>query len=574
MRPSYIWLIFILCWSLVLGAMYWVSHTVYRLELAETRARAQTVLEENVRLALWRMDSALATLIAQENARPYFCYTPFYPAERAYTRMFAQIRAGEILIPSLLLTQSVPHILLHFQFAPDGSLLSPQVPMHNMRDLAEMRYSSGDKIEKATQKLVILRQGLTREKILAGLGSAMEGEAVPELLNNLQQSEAEQRSTIEWQARSKNYQKIAQNQLTNAFSDSAKVNEGLFKPMWCREFLLLIRRVNVNGEDYLQGCWLDWPNLQKSLCADISDILPGARLEKTFAEQEKRALRLLATLPVYLVPGKVDIEATAATPFLRVSLWLAWGGVVFAVLAVAGLLLGVISLSERRNSFVSAVTHELRTPLTTFRMYTEMLLNGMVSTAEKRQQYLQTLYTEANRLGHLVENVLTYARLERNRASRNLESISLESLLGAVQERLAERADQASMVLKIDAAKELHLRLCTDKAAVEQILFNLVDNACKYASSAQQRVIHIETEVSARHLRLGVRDYGPGISSQNARRLFKPFAKDSQDISKSASGVGLGLALSRRLARHLGGELWLDKKVKEGACFWLSLPLA
>ena len=80
------------------------------------------------------------------------------------------------------------------------------------------------------------------------------------------------------------------------------------------------------------------------------------------------------------------------------------------------------SLSERRGAFVSAVTHELRTPLTTLRMYTEMLADGMVPDEPRRRSYLQTLRAEADRLGHLVENVLAYSRLERNR--RGLRAVT------------------------------------------------------------------------------------------------------------------------------------------------------
>ena len=76
------------------------------------------------------------------------------------------------------------------------------------------------------------------------------------------------------------------------------------------------------------------------------------------------------------------------------------------------LLLGALSLGKRRADFVSAVTHELRTPLTTFRMYAEMLADDMVPDPDQRREYLSTLLVESNRLRHLVENVLTYARLE------------------------------------------------------------------------------------------------------------------------------------------------------------------
>ena len=123
------------------------------LERAEAKARRQAALEENLQLALWRMDSALAPLMAEESARPYFTYSPLYPAERAFTCMFAEIRKGDVLMPSPLLTFTSPQIRLHFQYGPDGRLSSPQVPAGNMRDLAESRYLAPELIEQAIRRL-------------------------------------------------------------------------------------------------------------------------------------------------------------------------------------------------------------------------------------------------------------------------------------------------------------------------------------------------------------------------------------------------------------------------------------
>ena len=104
------------------------QRTVLRLERAERAARGQAALEENARLALWRMDSSLTPLLAQESARPYFHYRAFYPAAGAYSEMFVEPRPGEALVPSPLLREPPPYVLLHFQLAPGGELTSPQVP--------------------------------------------------------------------------------------------------------------------------------------------------------------------------------------------------------------------------------------------------------------------------------------------------------------------------------------------------------------------------------------------------------------------------------------------------------------
>ncbi len=97
----------------------------------------------------------------------------------------------------------------------------------------------------------------------------------------------------------------------------------------------------------------------------------------------------------------------------------------------------------------------------------------------------------------------------------------------------------------------------TDPAAVEQILFNLVDNSCKYASRAEDRRIHLHWSVGTEVTQVRVTDHGPGIQGVQAKKLFRPFSKSDQEAAQSAPGIGLGLALCRRLANEIGGQLHL-----------------
>jgi signal transduction histidine kinase len=348
------------------------------------------------------------------------------------------------------------------------------------------------------------------------------------------------------------------------------------KPVWMGDALVLARRANVNGRDYVQGCWLDWPGLQRTLLDSARDLLPGARLEPVRAATEDQQARRLAALPIKLVPAETRAASIATISPLRFALAAAWACMLLAALAVGVLLHGAISLSERRGAFVSAVTHELRTPLTTFKMYSEMLADGMVTDEAKRQQYLATLCAEANRLGHLVENVLAYARLERGSARTRVERLALGDLIDRALPRLRERAERSDMKLVVDADEAaLRTVVPVDAAAVEQILFNLVDNACKYAAPhASEKLIHLEALPDGKFAMLRVRDHGAGISEAGARRLFQPFSKSAQEAAHSAPGIGLGLALCRRLSRSLGGDLRLVKGATLGACFELSLPLA
>lgn len=641
-RPWHIWAAFGLCLIIVLAAMGWTSLTVLRLE---EQSRTQAVREENVRLALWRMDSSLAPLLAQETAIPYFAYGSFYPAGRAYGEMFNGARNGEALLASPLLTETGPHAILYFQFDPDGQIASPQVPPKTKMNLAQSICATPEQVSAAADRMRELKAQVSRDTLLAMLpeektpaepsvafinavdnlkpdvkdskeqNDANSKEPQTKDNNDQQQAESkdnfkgrnraqsggygENKSSAEWQSRKRSYdeaQAFAGNsnlnapqqiQLANPPANQSKalsyrtetlpnVTQGMMKPVWVGKALVLARRVSVGGKVYVQGCWLDWPWLQERLLSDVRDLLPDASLEPASAGSAagERAANMLAALPANLMPGTiVPLDPPETLSPVRLSLLVAWSFALLAAGAVASLLFGAVSLSERRGAFVSAVTHELRTPLTTFRMYAEMLAGGMVPSEEARQSYLNTLSAEAGRLSHLVENVLAYARLERNSARSRVERVDLCHLFDAVKTRLSERALQAGMTLHIDVDKDCAAAsLTTDVSAVEQILFNLVDNACKYAAASERKEIRITGGCSGKWARIEVRDSGPGFSNQEVRRLFQPFSKSARQAAHSAPGVGLGLALSKRLARDLNGDLKLNRSVKDGACFELTLP--
>jgi signal transduction histidine kinase len=592
-RPWQIWLIFGICGLAVLAALGRLTFKALELDRAEALARRQAALEENSRLALWRMDSAMAPLVARESARPYFAYQPFYSvAEAAGRTSNGRSMAGK-LAPSPLLTRAVPQVRLHFQIDAAGRLSAPRLPTEPLQKRAVPQYLSQEEIHEAEARLARVRQFARREVLLAGLPEGPESTFETAQMPPPQQIEGQglqtaerplpqqTRNASEFQARS---QFLVQNnsinfeaqQLgpSNTVGPPTDEQAGMMVPLWIEGELLLARKVAVRGQDVIQACWLDWPAIKSQLLASIGDLLPAADLQAVIESPLDEQSRMLAALPVQLEPGTPYEPTAAGLSPIHISLIVAWGSLCLAVLAVAALLQGVLALSERRATFVSAVTHELRTPLTTFRMYAEMLAEGMVPDEETRRRYLGTLCVEADRLTHLVENVLTYARLERGRVGDRCVPIRVTELLEVTTARVRERALQAGWQLAIDVDAAVGPRsVLADAAAVEQILFNLVDNACKYAAAATDRTLHLNVEAVADQIRLRLRDHGPGIAAPVRKRLFQPFHKSAPDAAHTVPGVGLGLALSRRLARALGGDLRLDDQVVNGAGFVLTLPV-
>ena len=575
------------CTALLLAAMGWITWTALDLERAREEAEREAEREETVRLALWRIDSVLAPLIAAESGRPYSSYSAFHSPGDFLVCEPASTPPTAVLVASPLLTEMPPHVRLHFQYRADGGIESPQIPPPGAQLDAARASCDPALLDRAIRNLALLGKIAPRETILRELPAispkaALPGElAVRNLLDPADpdpaQSSQTLRNSLELNARQRVYdQNIAWNDaLSNRRAPPpGGIVQGVMKPLWLGGELILARRTLVSGAELVQGCWVDWPALEREVLAGVKDLLPGADIVPVAEARDALPSRLLVSIPAAILPGVFSDPGTAPRSPVRFSLIVAWCCILAASLAVGALLFFVAALSERRGAFVSAVTHELRTPLTTFRMYTEMLSKGMVGDPAARDAYLQTLSREADRLGHLVDNVLAYARLERRRPEEPGPPVPLGDIVERARGRLAERAEQSDMVLDVvvsEDAREAPVQ--ADPVSVEQVLLNLVDNACKYAGAASDRRVHLVLSTIGGMARIEVSDHGPGIPRARRRGLFRPFSKSAAEAARSSPGVGLGLALSRRIARKLGGDLRLDGS-GEGASFALELPLA
>lgn len=567
-----LWIGFTLVLAVVLAATAFLSITALRLERAEAEARRQAAIEEHVRLALWRMDSALAPLLAQENSHPQY---------RTGTRSLASAdvwrdRSSDASQPRLTRSED-PFVLLRFQYEAD-----PGEPSESDRDLG----SEETLVKKARQSgslLQDLARRIPRQKLLSKLPEVPKDssellqvastEANPRNLGAVPGTSPNSRATVEFQQR--NQALISNSMMAQQLSgleptepDSAGA---MMTPVWTSGEMLLARRIRRGGVEYVQGSLIDWQTLQQWLLETVNDLLPDARLEPLESFDAAGEPGLLAALPVRLIPGPLPVGTEPPRSVVPRTLALAWIAVLLSSLVGGVLVVGVVRLSQRRAAFVAAVTHELRTPLTTFRMYSEMLAQGMVRDGDAQREYLQTLRDQSLRLSHLVENVLAYARLERGRGLSAPERTSLRQMIDPVLPSLEQRASSDRMELVVEWTEVFEAPIWANPSAVEQILVNLIDNACKYAAGTGDHRICLTAYREARHLVLRVRDHGPGLPA--SRKRFRPFDKTVQEAAHSAPGIGLGLALSRRLAKQMGGRLDVDRTITDGAALLLRLPI-
>jgi signal transduction histidine kinase len=600
-------LAFLVVAALVVGGLGWVTAAALRMEQ-----------EQQLRLALWRLDSLVAPAVLAEKARPYYHYSAVYAPPLALRPDGRGWRPGQVLEVSPLLGEELPDwMLLHFQTAADSCWSSPQVLSANLaRRLRESELHAPEtnvtpdrrrrcdelarNLPPATLLAAVERTGVqvTREDVLL-----VPANQVPES-QVAAQMPARGSGAYEFQrrAQSQNRQPQVMNNVNNdplgvvpgnflnngeawlshpaaaASPERVSINLGPLVPLWLldeagQERLLLARLVQIGPKPICQGVVLDAARLEALLADEVRDLFPEARVLPVHEGEPSPPERTLTALPFQLEPGSAwtTLAAPGWTP-LRIGVSLAWVAALVALLAVGLVGKSLLDLSERRIRFVSAVTHELRTPLTTLRLYLDMLTGGLVKDETQRREYLATLHAEAERLHRLVSNVLDFSRLENQRPRLEKAEALLPDLLEQVRSAWERRAREAEKDLVVDNQPGDD-GICTDVRLVQQILGNLIDNACKYSRGAADQHIWLRARQDGpRRLVLEVEDRGPGVSPRERRSIFRPFRR-GRDADVTAGGVGLGLALAQRWTRVLGGTLTLHPGTDgAGACFRLTLP--
>ena len=521
----------------LVAAMGGVTAIVIDQYRAKARATADALFHEDLRTAMWRMETRVGTMIATTTNR--------LPEPTAWIN-------------------PVSNDVNSLEPSPSNVGLSPEVV-----GAADQAYTLACKSmadSDDTSEVEPVQQ-------LAGRGALRS------------QQEFQQRSGL-----NSNMQVTTANRAAGA---EFATTVGPLASVWCETQvgldLYLARRVESPEGVRHESFRLEWAALRATLLAVVVDLFPEAALEPIVDENEIRAFDpdraapeeddavRLAAIPVRLVVAPPLAIAGLPTALI-LSLGGAWTALLLALVFGGVALRASFAYGDKHRRFTHAVTHELRTPLTTFRMYSEMLSRGMVPE-DKRAEYLATLETESTRLAGLVENVLRYARLEEGNGTPSSETVSVSALVERCMPELARVCAHSDCVLEVrdvvDTGGGEAPALETDGAAVQQILLNLVENACKYGrveteDAAPSRVV-LATSSDDASVHFDVIDSGAGIDPTKRKSIFEPFERAGRDSADPSPGVGLGLALSRDLARELGGRLEL-LPTTSGATFRLTLP--
>jgi len=260
-------------------------------------------------------------------------------------------------------------------------------------------------------------------------------------------------------------------------------------------------------------------------------------------------------------------QATAYvwTGILVITLILAIGGA--AGLAVSK----QIKLNRLKNDFIATVSHELKTPLSSMRILVDTLLEGNYRDQQQVTDYLQMISKENTRLSRLIDNFLTFSRMERNKHTFDLARTKPADIANDAIEAVQTKfnSGKCTFVVNIDDnLPEIH----ADQDGLVIVLVNLLENAFKYSYDNKDIELKVFTENNS--VCFSVRDRGTGLSRRAVKKIFNRFYQVDRSLTRNATGCGLGLSIVKFIVDAHRGTITVDSRPEKGSTFTVRLPKA
>ncbi len=228
--------------------------------------------------------------------------------------------------------------------------------------------------------------------------------------------------------------------------------------------------------------------------------------------------------------------------------------------------------SDQKEKFLSMMSHELRSPLNVILGMVELLSDELNGDARHEEyKYLGMIKNASKNLARLADDILNFAKLETGFFEINKEVILLEEVL--VKSFMMVMHDAEAKGIKLTRREKTDLSVKADKDRLQQVVINLLTNAVKYTEPGGEVVLY--TEEDAPVAKIHVKDTGVGIASDKMEEIFQPFMQmDNKKSDSDEGGFGLGLPISKKLSRLMGGDLTVSSKQGEGSVFSVHIPLA
>lgn len=224
-----------------------------------------------------------------------------------------------------------------------------------------------------------------------------------------------------------------------------------------------------------------------------------------------------------------------------------------------------IEHEKKNKELISNISHDLKTPITAIKGYVEGIMDGVADTPEKIDKYIKTIYSKANDMDKLINELTTYSGIDNNRIPYNFRRINVADYFGDCVEEVGLDLESKNIKLNYEDLVEPSTQIIADPEQLKRVINNIIGNSVKYLERDNGEIdIRILDEVDS--IRVEIEDNGKGIAAKDLPNIFERFYRTDASRNSSKGGSGIGLSIVKKIIEDHGGYIWATSKENEGTC--------
>jgi len=229
-----------------------------------------------------------------------------------------------------------------------------------------------------------------------------------------------------------------------------------------------------------------------------------------------------------------------------------------------------VSSDNQNKELISNISHDLKTPLTAIKGYVEGLMDGVADTPEKQSKYLQTIYSKANDMDHLINELTFYSKIDTNKIPYNFNHIHVVDYFGDCAEDLGRELEEENIDFSYNNYVDDDVQIIADAEQIKRVINNIVGNSKKYSDKKQTKIRMTVKDVGD-FIQVEIEDNGKGIATKDLPYIFDRFYRTDASRNSSRGGSGIGLSIVKKIMDDHGGKIWVTSKEGIGTVMYFVL---
>ncbi|WP_144005413.1 HAMP domain-containing sensor histidine kinase [Clostridium sp. DL-VIII] len=227
---------------------------------------------------------------------------------------------------------------------------------------------------------------------------------------------------------------------------------------------------------------------------------------------------------------------------------------------------------ENRKALIANISHDLKTPITSINGYIEALVDGVVTSPDKVNNYLNIIHNNAIYINNLIDDLFLFSKLDMQKLDFNFEVVKLRPFMNDLMEEFDFILKEKNIKFKFEDRLSKQLEVNIDGKRIYQVIRNVIGNAMKYGRQ-EDAIIQVELSSNNEWIKIEIKDNGPGIPEDKLSNIFNRFYRIDTERTKDFMSTGLGLAIAKEMVEAHGGKIYASSIIEKGSTFTIELPV-